>query len=478
MSTLVLLIATTAVCQTGQSQAAGSKCGSYCIYVALCALDLVSEPYSTFEKSLPAIGPDGYSFNDLEQIAQRFGADTLALEADLETLARLKGRRACIALLNQHFVVVKDIDRSAGVVSIIDPPAQYDRPFREFRRTYSRRALVVALAPIGVPSDGAAWRIALWLVCGAAGAIGLLTAARSLTRRRELARAAALILALGIAGCRRAETSVDGDGAEADAPPNTESSARALTDLRVEPWQNHAGKVLATSADHSVSMSTQLINDSSEPIRVTELRKSCTCTSVSLTSSTIPPHGRVTLHASFTLGNMPGPQSVAIHVLTSPAGNGPKLITFDWDLVTPLHAVPDRCQFGRLDLGARASARLELWNRGVALCPKCQVRIEGDRGLMTEKIEVDPSLSRAETHASESVSLQDDRRLGTIFLDLQPQSEPGDFTRLLDVTVQCGQVLRSRLIVPVAFTYRPRRAPSGAALAGSGLPKRAPDGAV
>ena len=58
----------------------------------------------------------------------------------------------------------------------------------------------------------------------------------------------------------------------------------------------------------------------------------------------------MTLSASFTLGNMPGPQSVAINVLTSPAGNGPKLITFDWDLVTPLHAVPDRCQLGRLDL--------------------------------------------------------------------------------------------------------------------------------
>ena len=169
---------------------------------------------------------------------------------------------------------------------------------------------------------------------------------------------AVVLLVIGVAGCRRGETSVREHAALADAPPRTYASGRAATDLRIEPWQNHAGRVLATSADHSLSMSTELINDSSEPIRVTELRKSCTCTSVSLATSTIPAHGRVTLNASFALGNVPGPQSVAINVLTSPAGNGPKPITFDWDLVTPLHAFPDRCQFGRLDLGARASARL------------------------------------------------------------------------------------------------------------------------
>ena len=231
MPTLVLVIASAVVCQADQPQAAGAKCGSYCIYVALRGLDLVAEPYSSFEKGLPPVHPDGYSFEDLERIAQGFGAHTLALEGDLETLGRLKGRRACIALLNQHFVVVKDIGQSAGVVSIIDPPARYDRAFREFRRTYSRRALVIAMAPIAFPSDGAAWRIAIWLVCGTAGAIGLLTTARFLARRRQLARMAAVLVALGVAGCRRAETSVPGDAAVADAFPNTQSSGRAADRL-------------------------------------------------------------------------------------------------------------------------------------------------------------------------------------------------------------------------------------------------------
>ena len=35
MPTLVLVIASAVVCQADQPQAAGAKCGSYCIYVAL-----------------------------------------------------------------------------------------------------------------------------------------------------------------------------------------------------------------------------------------------------------------------------------------------------------------------------------------------------------------------------------------------------------------------------------------------------------
>ena len=93
MPALVLIVASVVAGQAGQSQGPSSKCGSYCLYVALRALDLIAEPYSTFEKRLPPAPVDGYSFYDLEEIAHRFGAHTLALEADLETLGRLRGRQ-------------------------------------------------------------------------------------------------------------------------------------------------------------------------------------------------------------------------------------------------------------------------------------------------------------------------------------------------------------------------------------------------
>jgi ABC-type bacteriocin/lantibiotic exporter with double-glycine peptidase domain len=112
MSTLVILVASLAVSQTGQSHRADTKCGGYCLYFALRALDLTTEPYSSFEKRLPPLEEGGYSFDDLERIARQYEAHTRALEADMEALSRLDGRRVCIALLNRHFVIIKILIRS------------------------------------------------------------------------------------------------------------------------------------------------------------------------------------------------------------------------------------------------------------------------------------------------------------------------------------------------------------------------------
>lgn len=168
------------------------------------------------------------------------------------------------------------------------------------------------------------------------------------------------------------------------------------------------------------------------------------------------PPRHTTLNASFTLGNTPGPNAVAIRVRTSPPGAATNVITCDWDLVTPLYVVPENCRLGRLDLGVGASARLELWNRGIVLCGKCAVQVEGDPGLIAARFEAGPPAATVLKHADETVSLQQDRRLGTVFLEAQPQSEAGDFSRLVDVTVQCGGIPRGRLSIPVGFSVRPR----------------------
>ncbi len=93
---IILAVLTTTASDQPRSE---SKCGGYCLYVALRALELVDEPYSKLEKGLPAPPPDGYSISDLETFAVGKGAKTLAIDADVETLGRLKGRRVCIALL-------------------------------------------------------------------------------------------------------------------------------------------------------------------------------------------------------------------------------------------------------------------------------------------------------------------------------------------------------------------------------------------
>ena len=46
--------------------------------------------------------------------------------------------------------------------------------------------------------------------------------------------------------------------------------------------------------------------------------------------------------------------------------------------------------------------------------------------------------------------------MGTIFLDVQPQSEAGDFARLVHVSVECGGTARGKLSIPVELSVRPR----------------------
>jgi Protein of unknown function (DUF1573) len=255
---------------------------------------------------------------------------------------------------------------------------------------------------------------------------------------------------------RAADEEVRAAAPIADSPTLERTTVSAGLDLRIEPQHYHAGKVVATSANHKLTMSAQLINDSDDPIRIAQLEKSCICTSISLENPTIPPHGRTRLNASFTLRNTPGPNGVVIRVLTSPPGNATKVITCDWDLVTPLHVVPESYRFGRLDLGVGAAARLELWNRGIVLCGKCAVEVAGDRGLIAARFEGGPPVTRVLEHADENDSIQEDRRLGTIVLEAQPQSQAGDFARLVDVTVQCAGITRGRVRVPVSFAARPR----------------------
>lgn len=261
MPILVFLAAFFAADKSGTPAPATARCGSYCVYVALSALDLIHEPYSSFEGRLPPPPANGYSLDDLETFAGRFGAHTLALEADLESLGRLDGRRACIAYLDRHFVVVSLIDEANDRVVIIDPPRLYERTLKEFRKTYSRRALVVATQPITLPSDGASSRIAL-VLGSAAAMMGVLMGIRIRARRRKLAVPLAGLLALVMGGCRpggEPVSAIAGSKAEFAAQPGVPDP------LRIEPSHHDAGRVFATSPDFKIPLRATLSNISDEP---------------------------------------------------------------------------------------------------------------------------------------------------------------------------------------------------------------------
>ncbi|MGC8640320.1 MAG: DUF1573 domain-containing protein [Isosphaeraceae bacterium] len=217
---------------------------------------------------------------------------------------------------------------------------------------------------------------------------------------------------------------------------------------------HHAGKILQTSPGQTVERTSTLRNDTDEPIRIVELRKNCACTSISLDKFTIPPHQQALLKVSFKLGNKPGPNGAAITLFTSAPGDSGTWLGYDWDLVTPLYTVPSDCSLGRLDVGRRASARLELRDRGLTLCRDCRVQLAPDASTVSASFQPD-TVPPGAGHYETTLSPTSDNRVGSILLSIPPGDEPKDFTQFLDVVLSCKGVERAKLTVPVYWSIRP-----------------------
>ncbi|MCH7990201.1 MAG: hypothetical protein IID46_13760, partial [Planctomycetes bacterium] len=128
-----LLLLLLAFLQTNAAQAKSPantvdlKCGGYCLYVSLKALDLPVTSYDELEKRLGQPTRAGYSMAQLEKTAKEYGAQTLGVQTSVDNLLRRPGRFACIALIEgNHFVNLAAVED--GKMSIIDTPRSESIP--------------------------------------------------------------------------------------------------------------------------------------------------------------------------------------------------------------------------------------------------------------------------------------------------------------------------------------------------------------
>ena len=99
------------------------RCGGYCLYAGLSALDVPLGDYAALEKSLGEPSTLGYSMEQLARAARSRGAFALGVETNLDNLASRPGRFAGIALLDdaKHYACIYDVNDKS--VFIVDPPA-------------------------------------------------------------------------------------------------------------------------------------------------------------------------------------------------------------------------------------------------------------------------------------------------------------------------------------------------------------------
>jgi ABC-type bacteriocin/lantibiotic exporter with double-glycine peptidase domain len=143
----------------GLTQAAStnddSRCGSFCLTVALKSLDLKTS-IEAVEGNLGEMSSTGYSMDQLRKTADSFGFSTTVSVTNLENLQWRKEhfneRFICLTLIrDNHFVLLTDI--KAATVSICDPPNLNILDIPVFDRIWSGNVLLISKNPLASEED-------------------------------------------------------------------------------------------------------------------------------------------------------------------------------------------------------------------------------------------------------------------------------------------------------------------------------------
>lgn len=160
------------------------RCGSYCLYTALKALDVPVGSYAELEEKLGDPGLSGYSLAQLDDAARGYGAHTLGVETSVASLRLRERPFACIAHVDQgHFLLISDVDDALAY--IVDPPRQYPLPLDTLRARWDGKALLIARQPLAAEEDlRAPWPLARYAAVGAL-ALAVVWLTYALMRRRK-----------------------------------------------------------------------------------------------------------------------------------------------------------------------------------------------------------------------------------------------------------------------------------------------------
>lgn len=160
------------------------RCGAYCLYLSLGALDRKPSSFAELEKRLGQPTSLGYSMGQLGDAARSFGVSVLAVETSIENLEARPGRFACVALVERqgHFVCIYDIDESH--VYLMDPPDRSSVSREVFSKIWKGKALLLSDRPITPMVPGRFPMKFAWIALVPIVAAGLWVQSRSRRRRK------------------------------------------------------------------------------------------------------------------------------------------------------------------------------------------------------------------------------------------------------------------------------------------------------
>lgn len=422
-------------------------CGVYCVYIALGTLGRTPADYEAFEKSFGAFSTHGYSMDTLETQAKKHDVQTLGVETSIANLKKRQEAFACIALINPyHYINVYDIDDE--YVYVIDYPKSYKLPLATFSKIWSGKALLLSQETLAPESDSATRRIPPMTFAAAAGVVGLCAIVVAIWKRRNAARsqASAALVFVAIAA-----SSVLGCGdATSDQTYITSSVPPMLT---LEPAVHNLGTIFLSRAGEKIHISTKIHNRKNDPILIKEVRSSCTCTDVVVSSSRIMPHDYVTLSGTVRVGDFPQQKKTQIALKTSDETQSTLTVEIAWETVNPLRCAPEILEATSTQATKPETWKLDVFVAGITLCSNCRLQAESLSNALVVSSHM-ANVIVGKTHSHSTLKDDDETKIGEVIVIPSLIDHEG-YDGELSIRIVCGTEQRARSAVPVHWSVKP-----------------------
>jgi len=337
------------------------RCGLYALYVALRAVEI---PVASLEELTKRLGPptkEGYSLGQLQDAAESYGAQTLAVQTNLERLGWRPRPFSVIAHLDgTHFVNLVAFE--PGKVRIVDAPETAVVSPEALHRRWSGAALLIAKQPLTAEeqlTNPRRWRQLLWVVGGLLSAIGAVV---WLVSRRSRATAVVILALVAplLIGC-----------GDADVAPARGRLPLPRREVDLGP---------APSSKAGVTASIEVENVGRGPLRLIGIVPSCQC----LVPSAPPGQLKPGESASFQVVVHPergGAGEKSVTLLSDDPLEPKAVIGIKWFAVSPISAEPASVAFGELRPGRSATREVSISNHA-AECVLGEPQVI-PRGVMT-----------------------------------------------------------------------------------------------
>lgn len=357
-----------------QDKSCGLRC---CVF-----LDQYLGGNRTFEDALAATHVSSYGTNleDLAELLKSFGYQVAAKRpsaASLKTLAN----PALLAVRmprGDHFVVAIKYDPTADSFLIFDPPRKLIWvSYKSLESRYRKYALIVCN---GRNNESSIWTRHLGFVRNsliASAIIGmLLLLIRKLRGRGNAALktaplAVALATAVSMWGCNRSQMS---------HAPKPEISTRAAAERERE-----VGPIVQGTP---LQVEFHVRNKSDLPFDVIDIKKSCTCQTVTLSKSkNILPNEELCVTVEMNSNASVGPFERSVSLVTTSAD--PSLrdirLSMQGEVVTLVRAIPSQLSFGEVEYGSRHRKHLRIEGFAPGIVRQLKTVSSSVEGLSCEK---------------------------------------------------------------------------------------------